>query len=94
MLPKLRARRIGVDQVLAAIRNDNIDAPVSNITIGQNDKSVGSTPVSKRVSVSRIWWWHGAMACRCGWATSRPSSMAAKNRPALPADRRRACDQP
>ena len=37
---KLRARRIGVDQVLNAIRTDNIDAPVGNITIGQNDKSV------------------------------------------------------
>ena len=35
-----RARRIGVDQLLAAIRSDNIDAPVGNITIGQNDKSV------------------------------------------------------
>ena len=37
---KLRARRIGIDQVLAALRTDNIDAPVGNITIGQNDKSV------------------------------------------------------
>ena len=37
---KLRARRIGVDQLLAALRSDNIDAPVGNITIGQNDKSV------------------------------------------------------
>jgi hydrophobe/amphiphile efflux-1 (HAE1) family protein len=37
---KLRARRIGVDQVLAALRTDNIDAPVGNITIGQSDKSV------------------------------------------------------
>ena len=37
---KLRARRIGVDQVLNAIRTDNIDAPVGNITIGQSDKSV------------------------------------------------------
>ncbi len=37
---KLRARRIGVDQLLAAIRTDNIDAPVGNITIGQSDKSV------------------------------------------------------
>ena len=37
---KLRARRIGVDQVLSAIRSDNIDAPVGNITIGQSDKSV------------------------------------------------------
>ena len=37
---KLRARRIGIDQVLAALRSDNIDAPVGNITIGQNDKSV------------------------------------------------------
>ena len=39
-LAKLRARRIGVDQVLAAIRTDNLDAPVGNITIGQSDKSV------------------------------------------------------
>ena len=37
---KLRARRIGVDQIIAALRSDNIDAPVGNITIGQNDKSV------------------------------------------------------
>ncbi len=37
---KMRARRIGVDQLLAALRTDNIDAPVGNITIGQNDKSV------------------------------------------------------
>ncbi|MBL8309050.1 MAG: efflux RND transporter permease subunit [Burkholderiales bacterium] len=37
---KLRARRIGVDQVLAAIRSDNIDAPVGNIIVGQSDKSV------------------------------------------------------
>ena len=37
---KLRARRIGIDQVLTALRTDNIDAPVGNITIGQNDKSV------------------------------------------------------
>ena len=37
---KLRARRIGIDQVLAALRSDNLDAPVGNITIGQNDKSV------------------------------------------------------
>ena len=37
---KLRARRIGVDQVLSAIRTDNIDAPVGNITIGQSDKSL------------------------------------------------------
>ncbi len=37
---KLRARRIGIDQLLAALRTDNIDAPVGNITIGQNDKSV------------------------------------------------------
>ncbi len=37
---KLRARRIGVDQLLVALRSDNIDAPVGNITIGQNDKSV------------------------------------------------------
>ena len=39
-LAKLRARRIGVDQLLAAIRTDNLDAPVGNITIGQSDKSV------------------------------------------------------
>jgi len=37
---KMRARRIGIDQVLAALRTDNIDAPVGNITIGQSDKSV------------------------------------------------------
>ena len=47
---KLRARRIGVDQVLAAIRNDNIDAPVGNITIGQNDKSVRVDARFKQVS--------------------------------------------
>jgi hydrophobic/amphiphilic exporter-1 (mainly G- bacteria), HAE1 family len=37
---KLRARRIGVDQVIAALRNDNIDVPVGTITSGNNDKSV------------------------------------------------------
>jgi hydrophobic/amphiphilic exporter-1 (mainly G- bacteria), HAE1 family len=37
---KLRARRIGVDQVIAALRNDNIDVPVGIITSGVNDKSV------------------------------------------------------
>jgi hydrophobic/amphiphilic exporter-1 (mainly G- bacteria), HAE1 family len=37
---KLRARRIGVDQIINALRSDNIDAPVGNITIGQSDKSV------------------------------------------------------
>jgi hydrophobic/amphiphilic exporter-1 (mainly G- bacteria), HAE1 family len=37
---KLRARRIGVDQIINALRTDNIDAPVGNITIGQSDKSV------------------------------------------------------
>jgi hydrophobic/amphiphilic exporter-1 (mainly G- bacteria), HAE1 family len=37
---KLRARRIGVDQVIAALRNDNIDVPVGTITSGINDKSV------------------------------------------------------
>ncbi|MCC7068321.1 MAG: efflux RND transporter permease subunit [Burkholderiales bacterium] len=39
-LARLRARRIGVDQLLAALRSDNIDAPVGNVTIGQNDKAV------------------------------------------------------
>ncbi len=47
---KLRARRIGVDQLLAALRNDNIDAPVGNITIGQNDKSVRVDARFKQVS--------------------------------------------
>lgn len=47
---KLRARRIGVDQVLAAIRTDNIDAPVGNITIGQSDKSVRVDARFKQVS--------------------------------------------
>ena len=47
---KLRARRIGVDQVLNAIRTDNIDAPVGNITIGQNDKSVRVDARFKSVS--------------------------------------------
>lgn len=47
---KLRARRIGVDQVLAAIRTDNIDAPVGNITIGQSDKSVRVDARFKEVS--------------------------------------------
>jgi hydrophobic/amphiphilic exporter-1 (mainly G- bacteria), HAE1 family len=37
---KLRARRIGVDQIINALRSDNIDAPVGNITMGQSDKSV------------------------------------------------------
>jgi hydrophobic/amphiphilic exporter-1 (mainly G- bacteria), HAE1 family len=37
---KLRARRVGVDQVLSALRADNIDYPVGNITSGNNDKSV------------------------------------------------------
>jgi len=47
---KLRARRIGVDQVLAAIRTDNLDAPVGNITIGQSDKSVRVDARFKQVS--------------------------------------------
>ena len=47
---KLRARRIGIDQVLAAIRTDNIDAPVGNITIGQSDKSVRVDARFKEVS--------------------------------------------
>jgi hydrophobe/amphiphile efflux-1 (HAE1) family protein len=37
---KLRARRIGIDQLIAALRNDNIDVPVGIITSGVNDKSV------------------------------------------------------
>jgi hydrophobic/amphiphilic exporter-1 (mainly G- bacteria), HAE1 family len=37
---KLRARRIGVDQLIAALRSDNIDVPVGTITSGNNDKSV------------------------------------------------------
>lgn len=47
---KLRARRIGVDQVLAAIRSDNIDAPVGNIIVGQSDKSVRVDARFKQVS--------------------------------------------
>ncbi|TAG49681.1 MAG: efflux RND transporter permease subunit [Betaproteobacteria bacterium] len=37
---KLRARRIGVDQLIAALRNDNLDVPVGIITAGNSDKSV------------------------------------------------------
>jgi hydrophobic/amphiphilic exporter-1 (mainly G- bacteria), HAE1 family len=37
---KLRARRIGVDQLIAALRSDNVDVPVGIITLGNNDKSV------------------------------------------------------
>ena len=37
---RLRARRVGVDQVISALRSDNIDVPVGLITAGANDRSV------------------------------------------------------
>ena len=82
---KLRARRIGVDQLLAALRNDNIDAPVGNITIGQNDKSVRVDARFKQVSDFANLVVAAAMVCRCGWAMSPPSWMAARSKRALPA---------
>ncbi len=37
---QLRARRIGIDQLITALRNDNIDVPVGLITSGATDRSV------------------------------------------------------
>ncbi len=37
---QLRARRVGVDQLIAALRTDNIDVPIGTLTAGNNDKSV------------------------------------------------------
>lgn len=37
---RLRARRIGIDQLITALRSDNIDVPVGLITAGATDRSV------------------------------------------------------
>lgn len=47
---KLRARRVGIDQLIAALRTDNIDVPVGIITSGVNDKSVRVDARFKSVS--------------------------------------------